>query len=214
MASMILIFVLIYFLSMVAVVVLFVFFNSSAEVDVSSDKGDSSGASVEAMKGKSKLDLLKSVPGNTRIKLSGAIAGFVVLFGVFTYFFLKTGRFMPVEEHDKKMNELKAEMDTVKPLSWTITGSIIKEKSNAFDGIMVNYIPPSPAPPIPQADGSFSLFNVQICKSLGWPKLQFSCPGYWPSNYKINEDNTEIDYKTKVITLKEKIYLNLIPKGE
>jgi hypothetical protein len=160
---------------LIATVVLFKVLKSSASID--------SSAKAEYV-----ISIKKS-----RVIAGGALAGFIILFGLITNFYY----YLETEECKNKW----------KHQPWTITGHIVKENDQLYRGINVNYIPHQPAFRINGADGSFSLYRVMICKSIKWPTLQFSCNGYMPDNYKLTHKNVDVDEDSKIIQLKHKVFL-------
>lgn len=183
--------IIIYILSIIGVIVIYKCVKSSAEISTSFiPKGipevpENSIAPLDEFKKKKR-----------QIKLKGGIAGFVIIFGLLTNSYLYLSQ---------------KGCDGPKPESqfWTVTGNIVKEDSKSYEGVDVQYQPPSPALEIHSENGSFNLYRVKIMEDCdnGWPTLQFSCKGFSPDNYKIDPYKDTIDKNDKVIRLKDDIFL-------
>ena len=147
-------------------------------------------------------------------QIGGAMAGFVILFGLLTgsYYFLRGS--VPTSEYQKRIEEYERQIREIKenwqPQVWTVSGYIIKENSTADEQINVNYFPPSPGINFYPVQGRFHLYNVKICKADQWPTVQFTCEGYYPEDYQISPENAEINEKEKSIKLKNEIKLTKI----
>jgi len=126
---------------------------------------------------------------NPSMKLSGNIGKFVIIFGLLTNFFFY---------YNLAQNE---------PQYWTIIGSITKDDQSSYDGITVDYQPPSPILASILVNGQFYMYRVEVIEKYGWPKLLFSCNGYYPEEYEIDEKTDVINRGGKVIKLKNKIAL-------
>jgi hypothetical protein len=179
--------IIIFALSLGGAFVLFKYMKSTAEIN----------SQVLKKLGNMNLDLgIRGKLKNRPMKITGAVAGFVIIFGLLTnsYYYLR------VDELEKRW----------KPQPWTVTGYLVKEGSTSFEGVNVSYQPPAPAFQIRQPDGNFNLYRVMLCDGMMSPTLQFYCDGFLPDYYKLSPEKIVIDRDSRVITLKNKIVLGRI----
>ena len=122
---------------------------------------------------------------------SGAVAGFILIFGLLA----------------KTYDEIR------KPdySEWTIKGVVEKADAPIHDGITVKHRPPITST-LSDKSGDFVFENVKIFPKEPTQDLNFELEGYFPYTQPLNDDAITKDKKTKTIILKNKVVLQRITK--
>jgi len=143
---------------------------------------------------------------NPKYEAGGALAGFVIVFGLLTVAY--------------------NEMLSHEPQLWDIngpSGTIALEDSSLVtdfsSDVSITYRPPDPIITV-YPDGGFSMRNVTVIPGRGFPDLAFECVGHLSQAYRIDDDtgnpsqNDIIDRANKTIELARTVQLNKIPYNE
>lgn len=117
-------------------------------------------------------------------KAGGAIAGFLLIYGILFYSFDSLLKY--------------------KPQVWSITGTVIKEGTTSHDAIVIKQVPPKPCT-FTDESGSFRLDNIQMTDGDELPEIYITCEGFNPVNCQINKENAVIKYDKKEIKVKDAI---------
>jgi hypothetical protein len=133
-------------------------------------------------------------------RLKGAAAGFVVILGFVVAAYSQLIKTIPISQHNEIIEQLKLE-------KWTISGDIEKEGDPTYLGVTAVYDPPKPVIYIDMNTQKVTLSDVLICRERGFPKIIFRCEGYHSFPLEIDENNDQIDEKSKTIYIKTPILL-------
>ncbi len=128
-------------------------------------------------------------------RAGGALAGFLLIFATLHLSF----------------NEYSKNLDTSRPIEWTIVGKVNKAGSESHDQVNIQQIPERPYT-VSRATGSFDLRGVKQMNDEGLPRIYVTSldDRYHPVDIRINETNAEIDRHNHVIMLKEVVELSRI----
>lgn len=138
--------------------------------------------------------LLKStaVIKRTGYQAGGALAGFLLIYGILFYSY-------------DKMTQPNSQPEPV--TTWTITGIVKRDSTKKHDGISIRHMPPAPNT-YTDASGFFRLENVRNINKDGYPELYIENDGYFPLPFIITDSNAVIDKNKQTIRLRDdlKIY--------
>lgn len=108
----------------------------------------------------------------TEYQASGAIAGFLLIFGMLYGSFYQ--------------------LSSSEPEQWTVTGTVKRKGDSVHENIMVRQIPPKPSA-LTDSSGSFRMYDVKVLMKEGWPALYVESEGYYPKTIEISESNIRGD---------------------
>lgn len=136
--------------------------------------------------------LLKStaVIKKTGYQAGGALAGFLLIYGMLFYSY-------------DKMAQSNIEVENA---LWTITGTVKRENSPKHDGISIRHVPPAPNT-YTDASGFFRLENVRSSTADSYPEIYIENDGYFPLPISIADSNAIIDKEKKTIKLRGELMI-------
>ncbi len=127
----------------------------------------------------------------------GAIAGFLLIFSLFSGIFYSWLKFQ-AEDKPKGYEE------------WTLKGVVKKKGSQIHDGIIAKFQPPSPHT-MSDANGEFRLDDILVIPGKEKernPEIQLRCQGYFPKSIELYDTSkVERIAEGKLFRLKDTVKL-------
>lgn len=162
-----------------------------------------------------------AVVKTVRGQASGALAGFLMIFGALGGTYLKlvptADRLQAMIDENARLEariqDLQATLEEYerRTETWTLMGTIQREGAPSAAGAKVLLLPPRNRE-LADPHGQFTLSGLEVVNG-SWPRLQVTDEGYSPEYLRLSEDQLELDEQRNLAILKEpvKLYLESPP---